>query len=61
VTNYYVSLVTDCCAAASERDHLAAVERFERDYGAAVASADVIDAWERSGSLAARAVASPGG
>jgi ureidoacrylate peracid hydrolase len=59
--DYYVTLVADCCAAASERDHLAAVERFERDYGAAVASADVIDAWERSGSLAARAVASPGG
>ena len=59
--DYYVTLVRDCCAGASERDHLAAIERFERDYGAVVASADVIDAWERSGALAARALASPAG
>jgi nicotinamidase-related amidase len=58
--DYYVSLVTDCCAGATERDHLAAIERFERDYGAVVTSADVIDAWERSGALAAHPVASPG-
>jgi nicotinamidase-related amidase len=56
-----LSLVRDCCAGASERDHLAAIERFERDYGAVVTSADVIDAWERSGALAARPIASPAG
>ena len=59
--DYYVTLVTDCCAGASERDHLAAVERFERDYGAVVRSADVIGAWERSGALTMRRVASRAG
>jgi ureidoacrylate peracid hydrolase len=57
--DYYVSLVTDCCAGASERDHVAAIARFERDYGSIVTSADVIGAWERSGALAASPVASP--
>jgi ureidoacrylate peracid hydrolase len=32
--DYYVTLVADCCAGAAERDHLIALERFERDYGA---------------------------
>jgi ureidoacrylate peracid hydrolase len=59
--DYYVTLVSDCCAGAIERDHLAAIERFERDYGTVVTSADVIDAWERSGALAPRPVASRGG
>jgi ureidoacrylate peracid hydrolase len=59
--DYYVTLVSDCCAGATERDHLAAIERFERDYGTVVTSADVIDAWERSGALATRPVASRGG
>jgi ureidoacrylate peracid hydrolase len=59
--DYYVTLVSDCCAGATERDHFAAIERFERDYGAVVTSADVIDTWARSGALAARPVASRGG
>ena len=51
--DYYVTLVADCCAGAVERDHLVALERFERDYGAVVNSSDVIEAWERSGALVA--------
>jgi ureidoacrylate peracid hydrolase len=46
--DYYVTLVADCCAGAIERDHRVALERFERDYGAVVNSADVIEAWQRS-------------
>jgi ureidoacrylate peracid hydrolase len=46
--DYYVTLVADCCAGAAERDHRVALERFERDYGAVVNSADVIEVWERS-------------
>jgi ureidoacrylate peracid hydrolase len=51
---YYVTLVADCCAGASERDHRVALERFERDYGAVVNSADVIEAWQRSDTPATR-------
>ena len=58
---YYVTLVADCCAGAAEHDHLMALERFERDYGAVVSSADVIAAWERCGALATRALAAPAG
>ena len=43
--DYYVTLVADCCAAFDEADHQAALRRFERDYGAAVSSAEVIAAW----------------
>jgi ureidoacrylate peracid hydrolase len=50
--DYYVTLVADCCAGAVEGDHLVALARFERDYGAVVNSADVIEAWERGGALA---------
>jgi len=46
--DYYVTLVADCCAGAIDRDHRVALERFERDYGAVVNSADVIEAWQRS-------------
>jgi len=46
--DYYVTLVADCCAGAIERDHRVALERFERDYGSVVNSADVIEAWQRS-------------
>jgi ureidoacrylate peracid hydrolase len=55
--DYYVTLVADCCAGATQRDHCVALERFERDYGAVVNSADVIEAWERSGVLATRPLA----
>ena len=59
--DYYVTLVADCCAGAAERDHLVALERFERDYGAVVSSADVIEAWERCGAPATRAVSAHAG
>jgi ureidoacrylate peracid hydrolase len=52
--DYYVTLVADCCGAASERDHLGALERFDRDYGAVVTSDAVIGAWERGGFLPGR-------
>lgn len=55
--DYYVTLVADCCAGAAERDHCVALERFERDYGAVVNSADVIEAWQRSDTLATRPLA----
>lgn len=54
--DYYVTLVSDCCAAFNEGDHLGALARFERDYGPVVASAEIIAAWERLG--ASRPVAS---
>jgi ureidoacrylate peracid hydrolase len=59
--DYYVTLVADCCAGAAERDHLVALERFERDYGAVVSFADVIEAWERCGALATRALSAHAG
>jgi ureidoacrylate peracid hydrolase len=43
--DYYVTLLADCCAAFDEADHLAALRRFERDYGAVVNSGQVIEAW----------------
>ena len=45
--DYYVSIVSDCCGAASESDHAGALKRFDRDYGAIVTSDEVIGAWER--------------
>jgi ureidoacrylate peracid hydrolase len=43
--DYYVTIVADCCGAASEEDHRGALKRFNRDYGQVVMSADVIDIW----------------
>lgn len=43
--DYYVTIVADCCGAASESDHLGALKRFDRDYGAIVTSNDLIGAW----------------
>jgi ureidoacrylate peracid hydrolase len=57
--DYYVTLVADCCGAFREPDHLGALERFERDYGAVVSSAEIIATWERSGLLSARPLAAP--
>jgi ureidoacrylate peracid hydrolase len=45
--DYYVTLVSDCCAAGSDSDHQGAVARFARDYGAVVTSDEVIGAWQR--------------
>ena len=55
--DYYVTLVADCCAGAIERDHRVALERFERDYGAVVNSADVIEAWQCSDTSVRRPLA----
>ncbi|HUR60388.1 MAG TPA: isochorismatase family protein, partial [Opitutaceae bacterium] len=49
--DYYVSIVSDCCAAGSQSDHDGALKRFDRDYGAIVTSDEVIAAWERLGVL----------
>lgn len=45
--DYYVSIVSDCCAAFSEKDHLGALERFDRDYGAVPTSDDIAAVWAR--------------
>jgi ureidoacrylate peracid hydrolase len=45
--DYYVTLVADCCGAFDESDHLGAIKRFDRDYGAVVMSNDLISTWER--------------
>jgi ureidoacrylate peracid hydrolase len=46
--DYYVTLVADCCAAASSSDHEGALRRFERDYGAVVGSGDVVTSWHQT-------------
>jgi len=43
--DYYVTMVEDCCGAASESDHRAALARFDRDYGAVVTSDEVMGSW----------------
>jgi ureidoacrylate peracid hydrolase len=43
--DYYVTIVADCCGAASEQDHRGALKRFSRDYGQVAVSADVINIW----------------
>lgn len=50
--DYYVTIVADCCGAASESDHLGALKRFDRDYGAIVTSDDLVSAWTALGLLA---------
>ena len=45
--DYYVTLVADCCGAYDVSDHRGALDRFDRDYGAIVTSADLIDTWQR--------------
>ncbi len=44
--DYYVTLVEDCCGAASEDDHRLALKRFNRDYGQVVSSADLMAVWD---------------
>lgn len=46
--DYYVTLVSDCCAAASAADQEGALRRFGRDYGAVVTSDEVITAWQKT-------------
>src|SRR6202048_3666863 len=55
IVDYYVTIVADCCGAASEEDHRGALKRFNRDYGQVVVSRDVIDIWK----MDARSVSSP--
>ena len=43
--DFYVTLVEDCCGAASQSDHHSALARFDRDYGAVVTSDEVIRTW----------------
>jgi len=44
--DYYVTLVADCCGAASAEDHNATLPRFNRDYGLVVNASDVMAIWE---------------
>lgn len=53
--DYYVTMVSDCCGAFNESDHIGALRRFDRDYGAIVTSTEIIAAWDR----AAKSPASP--
>lgn len=43
--DHYVTIVEDCCGAASEEDHRGALKRFNRDYGPVVNSRDVMATW----------------
>jgi ureidoacrylate peracid hydrolase len=52
--DYYVTIVEDCCGAASEDDHRGALKRFNRDYGPVVTSDAVMATWRATAS--ARAV-----
>jgi ureidoacrylate peracid hydrolase len=47
--DYYVTMVSDCCGAMSESDHLGALKRFERDYGLVARSDQVMKAWASAG------------
>jgi len=44
--DYYVTLVADCCGAASTADHNATLPRFNRDYGPVVTASDIIAIWD---------------
>src|SRR5262245_21787814 len=59
--DYYVTLVADCCGAFDASDHLGAIKRFDRDYGAVVTSDDLIDTWERRAQSVKRDVAATHG
>jgi len=43
--DYYVTMLADCCGAFEAADHAGALKRFDRDYGAVVTSAEVIESW----------------
>ncbi|MCG6205275.1 cysteine hydrolase [Rhodopseudomonas sp. HC1] len=53
--DYYVTLIGDCCGAASDEDHRGALKRFHRDYGPVVDADDVIATWQGVGATAAAA------
>ncbi len=50
--DYYVTVVADCCGAASKQDHVGALKRFSRDYGQVVDSSEVAAIWNASGAAA---------
>lgn len=43
--DYYVTLIEDCCGAASDEDHQLALKRFNRDYGPVVTSEAIMATW----------------
>jgi ureidoacrylate peracid hydrolase len=53
--DYYVTLVEDCCGAATAEDHAGTLPRFHRDYGLVVTSRDVMAIWEAESLSSARA------
>src|SRR5262249_31912666 len=55
--DYHVAVVAECGAAAVEREHRVALEGCGRDCGAVVNSADVAEAWQRSGTPVRRPLA----
>ena len=59
--DYYVTMIGDCCAAGSQRDHQGALDRFARDYGVVAASSDIIAGWqgETAGAEPSLAAAAP--
>ncbi len=49
--DYYVTMVADCCAAATARWHQDALEGCARDFGTVASAAEIVAAWERLGAL----------
>jgi ureidoacrylate peracid hydrolase len=49
--DYYVTMVADCCAAATARWHQDALEGCARDFGTVANAAEIVAAWERLGAL----------
>jgi ureidoacrylate peracid hydrolase len=49
--DYYVTMVADCCAAATAQWHRDALEGCARDFGTVATSAEIVAAWERLGAL----------
>lgn len=58
--DYYVTMVADCCGAFDAADHAGALKRFDRDYGAVVTSADVIESWAGAAPAARESAAAHG-
>jgi ureidoacrylate peracid hydrolase len=45
--DFYVTMVSDCCGAVNDDDHLRALARVDRDYGAVVPSGEIIGIWDK--------------
>jgi len=52
--DYYVTLIEDCCGAASDEDHQLALKRFNRDYGPVVTSEAIMATWRDASVAGAR-------